>query len=75
MNSPSMTVHDVALYLNVDEKTVYRLAQRSELLGSRLPGRGVSRRATSTSGSSVRSSPHVTSSVYRRRPTARGGRA
>jgi excisionase family DNA binding protein len=33
-----MTVHDVALYLNVDEKTVYRLAQRGELPGFKVAG-------------------------------------
>ena len=38
MNSPSMTVHDVALYLKVDEKTVYRLAQRGELPGFKVAG-------------------------------------
>lgn len=30
---PAMTVRDVAGYLNVDEKTIYRLAQRAELPG------------------------------------------
>ena len=30
---PAMTVRDVAGYLNVNEKTVYRLAQRRELPG------------------------------------------
>ncbi len=38
MDSPSMTVHDVALYLKVDEKTVYRLAQRRELPGFKVAG-------------------------------------
>lgn len=38
VDSPSMTVHDVALYLNVDEKTVYRLAQRAELPGFKVAG-------------------------------------
>ncbi|MBI3184678.1 MAG: helix-turn-helix domain-containing protein [Myxococcales bacterium] len=38
MTSPSMTVHDVARYLNVDEKTVYRLAQRGELPGFKVAG-------------------------------------
>jgi len=33
-----MTVHDVALYLKVDEKTVYRLAQRGELPGFKVAG-------------------------------------
>ncbi len=31
--NPAMTVRDVAAYLNVDEKTIYRLAQRGELPG------------------------------------------
>lgn len=29
--SPAITVREVAAYLSVDEKTVYRLAQRAEL--------------------------------------------
>jgi excisionase family DNA binding protein len=33
-----MTVHDVAVYLNVDEKTVYRLAKRGELPGFKVAG-------------------------------------
>jgi excisionase family DNA binding protein len=33
-----MTVHDVAVYLKVDEKTVYRLAQRGELPGFKVAG-------------------------------------
>jgi excisionase family DNA binding protein len=33
-----MTVHDVADYLNVDEKTVYRLAQRGDLPGFKVAG-------------------------------------
>ena len=35
---PAMTVRDVAAYLNVDEKTVYRLAQRGELPGFKVAG-------------------------------------
>ena len=38
VDSPSMTVRDVAVYLNVDEKTVYRLAQRGELPGFKVAG-------------------------------------
>ena len=38
MDSPSMTVHDVALYLKVDERTVYRLAQRADLPGFKVAG-------------------------------------
>lgn len=33
-----MTVHDVALYLKIDEKTVYRLAPRGELPGFKVAG-------------------------------------
>lgn len=33
-----MTVRDVARHLKVDEKTVYRLAQRGELPGFRVAG-------------------------------------
>jgi excisionase family DNA binding protein len=33
-----MTVRDVAKYLNVDEKTVYRLAQKGELPGFKVAG-------------------------------------
>lgn len=40
-----MTVRDVALYLNVDEKTVYRLAQRGELPGFKVAGTWRFRRA------------------------------
>lgn len=38
LDSPSMTVHDVALYLKVDEKTVYRLAQRAQLPAFKVAG-------------------------------------
>src|SRR3954453_13312519 len=34
----AMTVRDVAGYLNVDEKTVYRLVQRKELPGVKVAG-------------------------------------
>lgn len=34
----AMTFRDVAGYLNVDEKTVYRLAKRSDLPGSKVAG-------------------------------------
>lgn len=34
----AMTVRDVADYLNVDEKTVYRLAQRGALPGFKVAG-------------------------------------
>mgnify|MGYP005844893255 CR=1 FL=1 len=34
----TMTVRDVAGYLNVDEKTVYRLAKRGELPGFKVAG-------------------------------------
>jgi excisionase family DNA binding protein len=37
-SSSAMTVHDVAVYLNVDEKTVYRLAKRGELPGFKVAG-------------------------------------
>ena len=33
-----MTVREVANYLNVDDKTVYRLAQRGELPGFKVAG-------------------------------------
>jgi excisionase family DNA binding protein len=33
-----MTVRDLAEYLKVDEKTVYRLAQRGELPGFKVAG-------------------------------------
>lgn len=36
--SSTMTVRDVAVYLNVDEKTVYRLAKRGELPGFKVAG-------------------------------------
>lgn len=36
--SSAMTVHEVAVYLNVDEKTVYRLANRGELPGFKVAG-------------------------------------
>jgi excisionase family DNA binding protein len=34
----AMTVKDVAVYLNVDEKTVYRLAKRGDLPGFKVAG-------------------------------------
>lgn len=36
--SPAITVREVAAYLNVDEKTVYRLAKRGELPGFKVAG-------------------------------------
>jgi excisionase family DNA binding protein len=33
-----MTVREVASYLNVDEKTIYRLAKRGELPGFKVAG-------------------------------------
>jgi len=36
--SPAMTVREVALYLNVDEKTVYRLSKRGGLPGFKVAG-------------------------------------
>ena len=36
--SQSMTVRDVARHLNVDEKTVYRLAKRGKLPGFKVAG-------------------------------------
>jgi excisionase family DNA binding protein len=36
--SPAMTVRELARYLNVDEKTVYRLVQRGELPGFKVAG-------------------------------------
>lgn len=38
MVSPAMTVRELAGYLNVDEKTVYRLVQRGELPGFKVAG-------------------------------------
>jgi excisionase family DNA binding protein len=35
---PAMTVRDVAGYLNVDEKTVYRLTKRGSLPGFKVAG-------------------------------------
>jgi excisionase family DNA binding protein len=35
---PALTVRDVAAYLSVDEKTIYRLAQRGELPGFKVAG-------------------------------------
>ena len=37
-STPAMTVRDVAQYLNVNEKTVYRLAQSGELPGFKVAG-------------------------------------
>lgn len=35
---PAMTVREVAEFLNVDEKTIYRLAQKGELPGFKVAG-------------------------------------
>ena len=35
---PAMTVRDVAAFLNVDEKTIYRLAQKGDLPGFKVLG-------------------------------------
>lgn len=36
--APAITVKDVAVYLNVDEKTIYRLAQKGELPAFKVAG-------------------------------------
>ena len=36
--SPAMTVRDVAAFLTVDEKTIYRLAARGDLPGFKVAG-------------------------------------
>ena len=41
---PAMSVHDVAAYLSVDEKTIYRLVQRGELPGFKVLHRASSAR-------------------------------
>lgn len=38
MELAAMTVREVAGYLNVDEKTIYRLASRGELPGFKVAG-------------------------------------
>lgn len=38
MTESAMTVREVATYLNVNEKTVYRLAQKRELPGFKVAG-------------------------------------
>lgn len=38
MPDQAMTVREVASYLNVDEKTVYRLAKRGDLPGFKVAG-------------------------------------
>ena len=35
---PALTVRDLAMLLNVDEKTIYRLAQRGEVPGFKVSG-------------------------------------
>lgn len=35
---PALTVRDVATYLNVDEKTIYRLVQKGSLPGFKVSG-------------------------------------
>jgi excisionase family DNA binding protein len=38
MDGPALTVREVAALLNVDEKTVYRLAKHGDLPGFRVAG-------------------------------------
>lgn len=38
MAAPAMTVYEVARYLNVVERTIYRLAQKGELPGFKVAG-------------------------------------
>lgn len=38
MESTALTVREVATYLNVDEKTVYRLAKRGQIPGFKVAG-------------------------------------
>ena len=35
---PALTVRDIAVVLNVDEKTIYRLAQKGDLPGFKVSG-------------------------------------
>lgn len=35
---PALTVRDIAVLLNVDEKTIYRLAQKGDLPGFKVSG-------------------------------------
>lgn len=35
---PAMTVRDIATVLNVDEKTIYRMAQKGDLPGFKVSG-------------------------------------
>ena len=42
---PAMTVQDVAAFLNVDEKTIYRLAQKGDLPGFKVLGSWRSQKA------------------------------
>ena len=35
---PAMTVRDIAAVLNVDEKTIYRMAQKGDLPGFKVSG-------------------------------------
>ena len=35
---PAMTVREVATFLNVDEKTIYRLTQKADLPGFKVAG-------------------------------------
>ncbi len=37
-SSPAMTVRDLAGFLSVDEKTIYRLAQQGKLPGFKVAG-------------------------------------
>jgi excisionase family DNA binding protein len=81
-SSPAMTVRDVAGYLNVNEKTVYRLAQRGELPGFKVAGAWrfqqgdlddwISARKQAASGASA---PEPKSSREVQRPRAKGSSA
>ncbi|MBK8067116.1 MAG: helix-turn-helix domain-containing protein [Rhodanobacteraceae bacterium] len=65
---PAMTVREVATFLNVDEKTIYRLAQKGELPGFKVAGAWRFQRADIQRWIDSRKGPSAAGDVGKGRP-------
>ena len=66
---PAMTVREVATFLNVDEKTIYRLAQKGELPGFKVAGAWRFQRADIQRWIDARKGPSAAGDAAKGRPS------
>lgn len=66
---PAMTVREVATFLNVDEKTIYRLAQKGELPGFKVAGAWRFQRADIQRWIDARKGPSAAGDTSKGRPS------